>query len=758
MNINGHQIRSILGEPSEDNQVSSIDDERVFQISAPLVVHGKLFDPSDHEKKTTINKVVVKMCEDGSENQGVAKTFGGQSSARPFRNSCDPVNVYSYNNFLLSSVAAGQSYIISASTVLNVSGTTLATLAPGEIYVVPAGANATVLDSTGGTLALISGGLSGTITDSTIFNSTGGTVGTVTAQGAFLAPDSTVFDYSGGTLASLAPSGRFTVEAVNILWSSGGTVATLGPSSSYPLEAVTVLNHTGGTVFNDAEQGQTRSLSAGVVFNFSGGTLANLAPNGVFTVAAATGVVSNSAGVLKLDTTLGPGDSFAYVVSDLKISNNRPKQIFSISGGGSSFFLDDISWINSDGASLSFLPIYYDLEMTAPNIDIIDSSGMSANTVLSGTVYTNFSGIVTVENSNSSFVTGYTSFGTYPLSDISILNSSGGTVDTWPAVSAYTIGDVVYRNSTGGTLAFMPSIYPLNGQIQIPQFSIINSDGQSGTTFAYNNQVHTNFSGGGSGTQIIYQRPSPFIDGTVYRTGDTEWHAKNGSYDFNAVTASTVVAAALSYTATESDVRETYHGTIGDGTDLIAPTYLSNNNFFGNKFRFTDSLGNKSDSSASSLWAHVDFNGHNYTGAINNYVIDHFTGVGMYLNYITSGSAFNMNTTTSDGASWESWIDYLKVFSYSGFSNWRPYSVNEMTIGPMGAFLTAGLYDWAGEFFNGERSDNRMYCLLGESENATEAMFGFDSSAPELTIDQTKAGGSGFGHRITNIFGIRTHY
>jgi len=40
MNINGHQIRSILGEPSEDNQVSSIDDERVFQISAPLVVHG----------------------------------------------------------------------------------------------------------------------------------------------------------------------------------------------------------------------------------------------------------------------------------------------------------------------------------------------------------------------------------------------------------------------------------------------------------------------------------------------------------------------------------------------------------------------------------------------------------------------------------------------------------------------------------------------------------------------------------------------
>jgi hypothetical protein len=60
MNVNGHQIRSIISEPSEDHQVE-IDDERIFQVSVPIVVHGKLIDPKDYKRVNTISKIKINM-------------------------------------------------------------------------------------------------------------------------------------------------------------------------------------------------------------------------------------------------------------------------------------------------------------------------------------------------------------------------------------------------------------------------------------------------------------------------------------------------------------------------------------------------------------------------------------------------------------------------------------------------------------------------------------------------------------------------
>lgn len=58
MIINGHQIRSTISEPSEDHQVE-LDDERIFQISVPILVHGKLINPSDYKRVNTISKIKI---------------------------------------------------------------------------------------------------------------------------------------------------------------------------------------------------------------------------------------------------------------------------------------------------------------------------------------------------------------------------------------------------------------------------------------------------------------------------------------------------------------------------------------------------------------------------------------------------------------------------------------------------------------------------------------------------------------------------
>lgn len=62
MNINGYQIRSIMADPSEDNKVD-VNDERIFQVSVPITVFGKLVDPTQFEKVNAVTRVKVKISE-----------------------------------------------------------------------------------------------------------------------------------------------------------------------------------------------------------------------------------------------------------------------------------------------------------------------------------------------------------------------------------------------------------------------------------------------------------------------------------------------------------------------------------------------------------------------------------------------------------------------------------------------------------------------------------------------------------------------
>lgn len=63
MKINGYNIHSIISDPSEDNTVDDLIEERTFQIIIPITVHGKILDPTDFERVNTITKISINISE-----------------------------------------------------------------------------------------------------------------------------------------------------------------------------------------------------------------------------------------------------------------------------------------------------------------------------------------------------------------------------------------------------------------------------------------------------------------------------------------------------------------------------------------------------------------------------------------------------------------------------------------------------------------------------------------------------------------------
>ena len=189
MNINGHQIRSVLGEPSEDNQTSSIDDERVFQIIAPVTVYGKLFDPSQFEKRTSIQKISLRVEEKDTSNQGFSRTFGGSASspsAPSVPTNCAPASIFDYQGNLIQSVQSGSQYNVPPSNVLWSSGGTVIQLAPGQNYQLSA---STVLNYAGGTIFNdIEQGQTRIVNPAQVLNSTGETVALLAPDEVFIIP------------------------------------------------------------------------------------------------------------------------------------------------------------------------------------------------------------------------------------------------------------------------------------------------------------------------------------------------------------------------------------------------------------------------------------------------------------------------------------------------------------------------------------------------------------------------------------------
>jgi head-tail adaptor len=221
--------------------------------------------------------------------------------------------------------------------------------------------------------------------------------------------------------------------------------------------------------------------------------------------------------------------------------------------------------------------------------------------------------------------------------------------------------------------------------------------------------------------------------------------------------------AEINSAATQADVRVT-PATGTNLTDPIIHTILKHNNAFGNKLRFTDSLGRQSDATVGSdLYAHVNWLGHSFGGgAIDKYVIDHLTGDGYMIKFITVDGDYNL-TNTAVGKTWADWMTAISNLNLAGFTDWKPLDC--CTLRPHAN--KANLFEsWAANFFISSRAtgeiagqtDNRVTFITGENANSLNFNALYDSGSSSTIFPNAKATSGGFAQIIANVFPIRRHY
>jgi len=149
---------------------------------------------------------------------------------------------------------------------------------------------------------------------------------------------------------------------------------------------------------------------------------------------------------------------------------------------------------------------------------------------------------------------------------------------------------------------------------------------------------------GTTASGILYQRPN-VTQRTAYRTGDTGWAYQNGFYNFSGDPTNPAVIQCLDYT---------------DTTNFWFK--LKFDNAFGNKNRFTNSLGVNSNANGRPI-------GMDFTGALSNYVIDHLTGYAY--TSINAGASINWNNTIDN-------IANSRATSYFGFNDWLPIITSQI--------------------------------------------------------------------------------
>lgn len=264
--------------------------------------------------------------------------------------------------------------------------------------------------------------------------------------------------------------------------------------------------------------------------------------------------------------------------------------------------------------------------------------------------------------------------------------------------------------------------------------------------------------GGGSPSGIAYQQMAPlFTDAVSYSAGDSVSRYYAGEYErINPVYPA--VYAMVDYTAIQSDIRVTpATGTLS--TDPISPTLLVNNNAFGNRYRYTDDAGNPSDVAVgSNIWAHINWRSHSFTGATDQYVIDHLTGWGYTTEYVLDGVKYNQ--TVANGQSWGDWMVFTTtVGTYKGMTGWMPLDMSDFS-GPAG-IAAIPLAVWADFFWSFQPTDvsiSRGGFITGESVNSV-AYSRIRDTGNTIAVDTLgKATGTTFDYRNMNLFMKRKHY
>jgi SPP1 family predicted phage head-tail adaptor len=192
-----------------------------------------------------------------------------------------------------------------------------------------------------------------------------------------------------------------------------------------------------------------------------------------------------------------------------------------------------------------------------------------------------------------------------------------------------------------------------------------------------------------------------------------------------------------------------------DPTDA-ARTTLINDNFFGNKYRYTDTVGNPS-SVGTSVPSRIDWLNHNWSGAVSYIVIDHLCKAMYWVQYLDNAGKIDISTTAT-GDTWYNWLTYIAGVTLGGYTGWLPIMLNTQL--PHAAACDAGDTNYK-SFFISHSSGNRLQILTGENYTATRFYPFIDSANGSLisslgTSDASlKAGTSGFRATLTNIFAMR---
>jgi hypothetical protein len=205
--------------------------------------------------------------------------------------------------------------------------------------------------------------------------------------------------------------------------------------------------------------------------------------------------------------------------------------------------------------------------------------------------------------------------------NIQVRQSSGATQVGSKQGQHWRIADADIENSDQS----YTSTVKAEGTLVLPDINFTDSDGTTTSVPSVQDLVCTPSA---TPSGIAYQRPSLTGQLTSYANYDDAWHLANGTYDYTPPSYPTAIARL-------------------DSTHANPFLNLAENNVFGNTNRFTDELGTQ-------VYA-------------NNYVVDHLTGLGIYI-IVQSSEKWANSLSTANGS------------SFLSFNDWRIPNFNEMAI------------------------------------------------------------------------------
>jgi hypothetical protein len=579
-------------------------------------------------------------------------------------------------------------------------------------------------------------------------------------------------------------------EYIQIITELRGTGVGAAPVACDP---ATYSN--GGAFTQEIAAGGSYTAPAITITDVSGATRSSL-PNIAVVCAWAVLSIRNSA-TDQLATIASYPSGGVLVLSDQTITitdiNKHALTSVTIPACSDSIELPDME-VTGDNASSFTLPAR--LQIRIDNAEVTDAEILGD--YINITVPTGGScDPATYQNSDGSYTQEIASGATFTSANIVVtdINGVGRSVPSNINITALW-ATLLAKNSLGATLATVAS-YPIDGNIAIPDQSIdliasdayvlrsltqvvgadvesndieVTDDGAFTQDIAARGGVRivgsTIVSAAVNGDYIDITVPTPATpSGIAYkctnptgnisqRTGDCVDRYNNGEYD-RTMPAYPVSYAELDYQATQADVRAVPStGTLS--TDLVSPTILKFNNSFGNKFRYTDDIGNPSDAAVgSNLWAHVNWNQHSWTGATAGVVIDHLHDIEMDVDYLEIGGKYALSSGEPFGQSWNDWIDDIVALgTHKGRTGWRPLDVAFAFSGAHAAKCEPDLV-WADEFFDAQRVDNRCGMMTGETSDTNQYLYVVDSSSADMLHNATIGSDLGFQSDITNVFIIR---